>query len=872
VKNVRRALFTLAVLAGILALVSSDAANIQYNFTQGAAIPTGSTPDGIAVGDLNGDGVPDIVTADAGSDSISVLIGNADGTYQPRKVFKTGQNPSAVALADLDNDGNLDAIVTNNDDNTVTIFWGDGKGGFPTTTLLGTGSGPHRIAVGDIDGQKDANGKDILDIAIVNQTGTSATVFFGDGKRHFTSATLGSWGAPDSIALGQLITGSTNGLDIVIGGERETVYRNLGGRQFKQTGNFQPGDHSDTVVLKDINGDGFGDVISVSQHESTLNILYGLGNGMLDDDVNDIVTYGLSGGATDMILTDVNKDGIPDAIVSYAGSPAISVLIGTSDGHFLARSDSTIAAGVDHIATAELNNNGDVDLIGASSATSTVVLFFGNPGIALGTPVIFPVGNSPTGIAVGDLNGDGNPDLVTVNTVDNTASVLLGSTNGNYGSRTDFSVGTSPRRVRLADFDKDGHLDAATANSGSGSVTVLLGTGTGIFGHQATYPAGTSPTDLTIADFNGDGFPDIAVADPGSGSVVTLINSGTAGVFNAGTTLAVNGTPFAIASGDLEGASNSDRQDLVVSEFTGNKIALLSNDGAGNFTLKAEYAVGKSPDAIVVGDFNNAKDSNGNPIMDIAVANFGSGSVTVLMNNGSGVFTVSQTVIIAGKGSTSSTTTTSVQPVAIIMADMNDDGLPDLVTTNNEGSVSILFGNGLGEFDSQSTLVDSSGPAETVAADMNGDGRLDLATADKTTSVVAVRLTSATNAPIANDVSFPLDTKNASFINGTMSASSPTGGTLTYQLLSTPANGTVVLVDAAAGTFKYTPNSKFTGTDSFTYEALNGSLPSNQATVTIVVSDSGSGAFSWLSLLLLAAFVAYRKLLARPRTASSMVA
>jgi len=858
VKNVRRALFTIAVLAGILALVSSDAANIQYSFTQGAAIPTGSAPDGIAVGDLNGDGVTDIVTADAGSDSMSVFIGNADGTYQPRKVLKTGRNPSSIALADLDNDGNLDAIVTNNDDNTATIWWGDGKGGFSTSTLLSTGSGPHRIATGDIDG--DGN----IDIAIVNETGTSATLFFGDGKRHFTSATLGSWGAPDSVALGHLISPSQHGLDVVIGGERETVYVNQGGRTFKQTGNFQPGDHSDNIVIRDINGDGFGDVISASQHESVVNILYGKGDGTLDDDINDIVVYGLSGGATDLILTDVNKDGIDDAIISYAGSPAISVLIGTADGHFLARSDSTIAVGVDHVALAELNNNGDVDLIGASSSTSTVVLFFGNPGLALGTPAVFPVGLSPTGIAVGDLNGDGNPDLVTVNTVDNTVSVLLGSVNGNYGSRTDASVGTSPRRVKLADFDKDGHLDAATVNSGSGNVTVLLGTGTGIFGNQAAYAAGTSPTDLTTADLNGDGFLDIAIADPGSGSVVTLINTGTGGVFTAGTTLAVSGTPFAIASGDLEGASNSNRQDLVVSEFTGNKIAVLSNDGAGNFTVKAEYAVGKSPDAITVGDFNH----DGHP--DIAVANFGSGTVTILLNDstGSGTFTVSQTATIAGKGSTSSTTTTSVQPVAIITADMNGDGLLDLITTNNEGSISILLGDGTGKFNSQSTLLDTAGPAETAAADMNGDGRTDLATADKTNSVVSVRLTSATNAPIANDVSIPLNTKNASFVIGTLSAASPTGGTLTYKLLSSPANGTVVLQDATAGTFKYTPNSKFTGTDSFTYEALNGSLPSNQATVTILVSNSGSGAYGWLLLALLAVFAAYRRLIARPRDPS----
>lgn len=856
-KYVRRALLIISVLAGMLALISSDAATSNpstvYNFSVGASYPTGLAPTGVAVGDLNGDGNLDAVVTDSGSNTMSVLLGNANGTFQPRTIVQTGQNPSDVKLVDLDGDGNLDAIVTNNDDNTMMIFWGDGSGTFSTAnrTILTTGNGPHRIVTGDLDG----DGK--IDIVIVDWTGTSITIFYNNGGRQFTTQNLGSWGSSDSVALGDL---NGDGLpDIVIGGERETVYINQGNRVMKNIGNFQPGFHSDSVAV--VNFGSKVAVVGASQHEDVLTLLYTNSDGSLDDNTFDIITYGLSGAASDMLITDVNGDGVPDAIVTYGststGGGSMSVFLGTSDGHFLARVDSTLAVAANRIVKAALNKSGNTDLIGVNTTLSALTLYFGNPGLDLGLAVTYPVGSSPSGIAIGDVNGDGNPDLVTANTVDNTITVLQGSPNGTFGGRVDFSVNAiSPRRVRLADVTGDGQLDAITVNSGSGNVTVMVGTGTGVFGAAATYPAGTAPTDLTLAPLHGSTLPDIAVADPVSGNVVTLLNNGS-GTFSAGSTIAVAGTPFAIASGEFR--PNSNIQDLVVSQFNSSEVAILTNDGTGHFTQTAEYVVGTNPDAIVVGDFN------GDGFPDIAVANFGSNTVSVLLNDGTGHFTTINTIAVAGIANTAANQPTNVQPIAITAADMTNEGVLDLITTNSQGSISVLFGDGEGGFPAQSTITDNSNPSESGVADLNHDGRADLVTVDRTTlaSEVSVHLTSANNAPIAVDLSLTLDVHSNSFLTSTLSASSSSGDRLTYVLLSQPAHGKVVLTDASSGTFTYTPDTGFAEWDSFTYQVTDGTLTSNQATVKVQVSNSGSGAFDWLLAALLGVALFWRKLAPR---------
>jgi len=114
-------------------------------------------PMSVAIGDLNGDGTPDLAMPNFDWDVVSVLSGNGDGTFGAKTDFETGSRPSSVAIEDLNDDGNPDLAVANRWGGTVTVLLGNGNGGFGTRTDLGAGSAAISVAVGDLnrDGKPD---------------------------------------------------------------------------------------------------------------------------------------------------------------------------------------------------------------------------------------------------------------------------------------------------------------------------------------------------------------------------------------------------------------------------------------------------------------------------------------------------------------------------------------------------------------------------------------------------------------------------------------------------------------------------------------------------------------------------------------------
>src|SRR5262245_47952045 len=126
------------------------------SFNPAVNYPIGINPSAEAVGDFNGDGFMDVATANSGSNNVSMLLGNGDGTFQAARHFDGGVGPAAVAVGELNGDGRLDVVTANADSNTLSVLLGNGDGTFQAARRLG-GDRPYDVAIGDFNGDGRAD-------------------------------------------------------------------------------------------------------------------------------------------------------------------------------------------------------------------------------------------------------------------------------------------------------------------------------------------------------------------------------------------------------------------------------------------------------------------------------------------------------------------------------------------------------------------------------------------------------------------------------------------------------------------------------------------------------------------------------------------
>ena len=748
---------------------------------------TGSTPRSVAVGDVNDDGKIDLVVANGGDNTVRVLLGNGDGTFQNQRTVAAGIYPASAEVADVNGDGKPDLVVVNFGadqsgyagfdyftvplPSTVSVLLGDGHGGFQNLPAFTTGDGPVSVAAADLNG----DGKP--DLIVANLKGNSVSVLLGNGDGTFqTQQTVATGYQPRSVAA--VDVNSDGKPDLVVAGGGSfgpgwvSVLLGNGDGTFQKPQTFRVGNDPHAVAAVDVNGDGIPDIIVAG--DGGVSVLLGNGDGTFQNaqtfaagespyavavaDVNgdgkpDLVVANANFGSlygsvsvllgngngsfqqprsiatirypVSVVVADVNGDGKPDIIV--AGRGGASVLLGNGHGTFQKQLPVLAAGGYpDSVAVADVNGDGKPDLLFANRNNNDVSVLLGNGNGTFQNPKFISTGDKPYSLTVADVNGDGKPDILVANYGDNNVSVLLGASEDDAQKQQTFPVGKYPDSVAAADLNGDGKIDLVTANKYDNSVSVLDDYGDGTFQKQQTFAVGQRPSFVAVADVNGDGIPDIIVANEGSDSVSVLLGEKD-GSFEEQQTFAAGNAPISVAVADVNGDG---KPDLIVANYSENTVSVLLGNGDGAFQNEQTFFAGYEPRSLAVADVN------GDGIPDLIVCDsgflFNSGRVSVLLGNGNGTFQEPHSFA------------TGYQPRSVAVADVNGDGKPDLIVANanfgGPGSVSVLLGTGDGFFQAPSTFSTGAAPVSVAVADVNGDGVPDIITANFIDNSVSVLL------------------------------------------------------------------------------------------------------------------------------------
>lgn len=246
----------------------------QQTFSTG----NGTNPVSVAVADLNGDGRPDVVTANLNTDDISILLNNTiagatNFSMGTAVRIPSGDGPSAVAIGDLNSDGNLDIVVTNQNADTISFFLGNGDGTFGAAQTVNVGDKPVSVVIADLDGNSNP------DIVTANENSDNITFLRNNGGANptFQVTNIAAGNGPVSISAGDIETDGD--IDIVVANAQDdnvSVYINPGNGNLPAPVNLAVGNNPRAVLLGDINHDPNAlDIIVANQSDNTVSILRG---------------------------------------------------------------------------------------------------------------------------------------------------------------------------------------------------------------------------------------------------------------------------------------------------------------------------------------------------------------------------------------------------------------------------------------------------------------------------------------------------------------------------------------------------------------------------------------------------------------------
>jgi hypothetical protein len=691
--------------------------------------------------DFTGNGILDLALTDDFTDTVVILLGNGNGTFQPPLSFGAGPDPVSLVAGDFNDDGKLDLAVADDGGfspisgtrtgGCISLLLGNGDGTFQPATTIAAESDPNSLVAGDFtgDGNLDLAVADegVLNYLTLSSSGGGVSVLLGNGdgtfqppRQYAVGYTVGSITEGDFTGDGRTdlaFTGVNNDDDV----SGVCVLLGVGDGTFQPPTIYAAGTSAGFVLAGDFSGEGKLDLAFVGgSNDNELLLLDGDGDGTFEPPK--LISPLAIAGELPLAAADFNGDGRLDLAIDAAVPQGFEILLGNGDGSFesSAQSQSTEVT-PPSTTTADFNGDGTLDVATVNSATGEVSVLLGNGDGTFQTVDTFPGGLSPDGtheyapVVAGDFNGDGRADLAVG--VSDGVAILLGDGDATFQPATTYNVGFDPTDIVAGVFSHNGFFDLSVIGSktdadgeSSGELAILMGNGDGTFQRAVDYPLGSSvePTQIVTGDFTGTGPLDLAV----------LCNN----------------------------------RLLTVAVFLGN------GDGTFQSPVNYNYFAGsplnfENSDSIAVGDFT------GNGVLDLVVsadydAPFRGGGIamntfTILMGNGDGTFQPAQTLVMPPDVNLQNS------PGPTAAGDFNGDGRDQLVFDDvDSGAVYVLSVNSDATAEIVGSYATYTTPSLSVG-DFTGSGRMDLALISGPDSVVVLLdnddgiLTSASQLAIA---------------------------------------------------------------------------------------------------------------------------
>jgi len=596
-------------------------------YTGHMVFQTGNYPTMVKTGDLNNDGIPDIVTANVDDDDFSVILAYPNGTFMAQTVYSENSDESmAVGLADVNGDTYKDVLFAYEGDNEEMQIWmNQGDGTFELDTAHLASNDLTDMIGADVDNDGDE------DVLVTSYGGLGVYLNNGDGTlAAYTQYSLSNAWCYSLVA--EYLNGDAY-IDLAVANyDSDTLWvmENDGSGGFTTKTGYPCGDNPYNVCSADFDHDGHMDLAVSCRLTHDIRVFLNDGSGNDGDGTFGAPTFMGPSYSQGVATADFDQDGHAD-IVAVSNDNWAKVMFNDGSGNFPAGDQHGSLGKIYGTFCGDLDGDDLPDIVLARMEQDSLTLVLNNGDSTFTMSGIY-AGNGPYDLVIADLDGVNELDSAVINRNADQLAVFRNGGGADFSAGpVTYACGDEAETIDAARLNGDNYDDLVVSCTGTEEVQIFLNNGDGTFGTPASFTTTDALAAARIGDIDGDLDLDNIIADPAWGNDYTmtvLLNDGTGSFSVATETIPIGDYVYNLYVGDF----NADGLSDFAMTGVNSDIWMVMNYGEGNFSDTVPYPTMGSRNGFFGGDFDQDGD------LDLAASEEYYPAVHVFLNNSSGVF------------------------------------------------------------------------------------------------------------------------------------------------------------------------------------------------------------------------------------------